>query len=139
MTDQQPTDQYSGALSDEVKIQVIEQYLSMLMTDIPAHLCELVRQLRSAVIVVEETVQMTAEHTKRIPDDLERMQDQLEYAKKVLFRLCDEANKAQLIGPVINALHGNLAVAVDSCSTEAASQPVDDRASRGARNESSSG
>lgn len=137
--DEQPAGQHSGSLNDEVKTQVIEQYLSMLMTDIPERLCDEVRQLRSALLTLGEMVQMTAQHVERISGDLQRIQDQLGYTKKVLFRMCDEANKASLIGPVINALHGLPSAVTDSCSAEAPSQPAEDRASRGAQNESSSG
>lgn len=111
-------DRYEGSLDADMRTQVIEQYLRMLMTDIPAQLCELVRSLRSSIVCMQEMVAQTAQHAERVTNDLQRVLEQLEYTKTLMYRLCDEANKAQLIGPVLRALHGD----TDSCSTETVPQ-----------------
>lgn len=112
---EEPSGTYRGSMDAEIKAQVIEQYLHMLMTEIPERLCELVRSLRSSIVSTQETVVQTAQHMERVAGDLQRVMEQLEYSKKLMYRLCDEANKAQLVGPVIRALHGDPAAVTDVC------------------------
>lgn len=89
------------------RIEIVEEWLNALMFEIPERLCDLVRELRGVVVLLAESVTLTATHMARVLADLKRVEEQIGYLEKVMYRLCDESNKAQLIGPVLRALHGD--------------------------------
>ena len=89
----------------QLKLETIENYLNLLLQQLPAELTEQVRILHRLIISLQSHLELVEMHQKQAASDLARLGEALMGLRQNSFNISDAAQKLQLLAALIRELH----------------------------------